>query len=83
MALNMKKTIKPRGASSKTVTVGGLDSFAPPSGVSAPAGTRGGSVAGIIDKPMPTNTGGGGAKGRHRGSVKGRIKPRGRRGINY
>jgi hypothetical protein len=65
MALNMKKTLKPRGVKTKSFK-GYVDV---PSRVEIPAGTRGGSAAGMIDTPR---------KGRNRGSRKGRIKPRSR-----
>lgn len=80
MALNLKKTIKPRGGGSKNTTTGGLGSFGPPSGVETPAGTKGGSAAGMIDKPKPMNSPGGGSKGRG-GNMKSRMRPKGRR--NY
>lgn len=74
MALNLKKTLKPRGSSSKSATTGGLGSFGPPSGVETPAGTKGGSEAGKIDKPRPMNSPGGKSKGGGGSNIKSRLR---------
>lgn len=74
MPLNLKKTIKPRGGGSKSTTTGGLGSFGPPSGVETPAGTKGGSSAGMIDKPRPMNSPSGKSKGGGGSSIKSRLR---------